>query len=143
MEDRSSELYAVTLSVLVLVWISAFLRSYVRAFIVKSFGVDDWLMIFSAVSLKHMLSWRSSLMLCGSPSVSPGTDERGTLADFSKAHLFHVLRLRSDRPTLWNRKAFVGSGGIQYVDRHPGKDKIKHPDHGQLLMWTQYWLVLC
>ena len=48
-EDRGPELLGVNMSFLATALISISLRCYVRAFMVKAFGTDDWLMVIAAV----------------------------------------------------------------------------------------------
>lgn len=49
MGSRAEVLCAVTVTFLVLAWLTVSLRVFVRARIVKAFGLDDWLMIVSLV----------------------------------------------------------------------------------------------
>lgn len=45
MEDRSGQVLAVNVSFFCLTWIFMLLRVYTRAFLIKSFGSDDWSMV--------------------------------------------------------------------------------------------------
>ncbi|KAL2220374.1 putative integral membrane protein [Thermoascus aurantiacus ATCC 26904] len=47
MEDRSGQVLAVNILFFVLSWLTVSLRVYVRAGMLKSFGIDDWLMVVS------------------------------------------------------------------------------------------------
>lgn len=49
MEDRSGQVLAVNILFFVLSWLTVSLRVYVRAGMLKSFGIDDWLMVVSHV----------------------------------------------------------------------------------------------
>lgn len=49
-EDRGPELRAVGIGFLAFAYISMALRSYVRVFLVKAFGLDDWMMLLALVS---------------------------------------------------------------------------------------------
>lgn len=55
-QDRSSQLYAVTISCYVLAFIGVGLRYYVRVHIVKSAKWDDHLLVLSVVSLPSLAS---------------------------------------------------------------------------------------
>lgn len=50
MEDRSHEVLAVAVLFLTLTWITVLLRVYVRAGMLKSWGLDDWMMLVTQVS---------------------------------------------------------------------------------------------
>lgn len=45
MEDRSGQVLGVAITFLITTWITITLRCYVRVFMVKAFGVDDWTML--------------------------------------------------------------------------------------------------
>jgi hypothetical protein len=47
---RGQEIAAVGVAFLTLSWIAVSLRCYVRIFVTKSFGTDDWLSITALVS---------------------------------------------------------------------------------------------
>jgi hypothetical protein len=49
-ENDGYPLLGTAASFLVLTWISVVLRTYVRAFVTKSFLADDWLMVIAQVS---------------------------------------------------------------------------------------------
>lgn len=49
MEDRSQQVLAVALVFLVLAWITVGLRVYVRAFMLRSFALEDWLIVLTLV----------------------------------------------------------------------------------------------
>jgi len=51
MSDPGKQLVALCVAFGVIAWFFVFLRCFVRFKIVKSFGLDDWLMILSMVSL--------------------------------------------------------------------------------------------
>jgi hypothetical protein len=48
-DDRGSDLIDVMAAFLALTWVSVSLRCLVRTWIIKAFGVDDWLMVVSLV----------------------------------------------------------------------------------------------
>jgi hypothetical protein len=48
-ESRGSEVEAVAIGFLVLTWVFVLLRCYVRVFMTKGFGPDDWLAFASQV----------------------------------------------------------------------------------------------
>ena len=54
MEDRGHELFAVSIPFLVLSWVTMGLRVYVRVGMLKSFGIDDWAMAVTLVSLIYI-----------------------------------------------------------------------------------------
>lgn len=45
MEDRSGQVLAVNVAFFSLTWIFMMLRVYTRAYLIKSFGTDDWSMV--------------------------------------------------------------------------------------------------
>jgi hypothetical protein len=49
-EDRGPQVAAVAISFLVLSWVAVSLRVFVRSFMVKNFGMDDWLAVATLVS---------------------------------------------------------------------------------------------
>lgn len=49
MEDRSQQVLAVAILFFILSWLTVLLRIYVRAGMLKSFGLDDWLMVTTQV----------------------------------------------------------------------------------------------
>ena len=51
MEDRSPELLGAGIAFIVLTWFTFCLRIYVRGFILRTWGADDWLMTGAVVSL--------------------------------------------------------------------------------------------
>jgi hypothetical protein len=48
--DLGPVVQSVTIAVLVIAWIAVGLRYYVRIFMVKSFGMDDWFITLTLVS---------------------------------------------------------------------------------------------
>lgn len=54
MEDRGHQILAVNILFLVLSWVTISLRVYVRAGMLKSFGMDDWAMVVTVVSLIYI-----------------------------------------------------------------------------------------
>ena len=54
MEDRGHEILAVAIPFLVLSWVTVGLRVYVRAGMLKSFGMDDWAMVVTLVRLIYI-----------------------------------------------------------------------------------------
>lgn len=48
--DRGPEIAAVGVAFLTLSWVAVSLRCYVRIFVTKSFGTDDWLSITALVT---------------------------------------------------------------------------------------------
>ena len=53
--DRAAQLLAVTLAFPVIDWITVTLRCFVSGKIVRSFGIDDWLIVISLVSISVRL----------------------------------------------------------------------------------------
>ena len=51
MEDRSKEILAVAVFFITLSWIFVLLRVYVKVFMLKNFGLDDWLMVLTIVRI--------------------------------------------------------------------------------------------
>jgi len=51
MEDRSQQVLAVALVFVILAWITVGLRVYVRAFMLRTFALDDWLIVVTLVWL--------------------------------------------------------------------------------------------
>lgn len=51
-ENRGPELFAIDVTFMVAAIIASSLRCYVRVFMVKAFGRDDWLMLFATVSTR-------------------------------------------------------------------------------------------
>lgn len=49
MEDKGPELFGVAVAFLILSWIAVTLRVYVRVWMLKSFGLDDYLIVASQV----------------------------------------------------------------------------------------------
>ena len=47
MEDRSTQVLAIGTTFFILAWIVVLLRVYVRAYMIKSWGVDDWAMMLA------------------------------------------------------------------------------------------------
>ena len=54
MEDRSHQILAVNILFFVLSWVAISLRVYVRAGMLKSFGMDDWAMVVTVVSIIYI-----------------------------------------------------------------------------------------
>ena len=50
-EDRGPQVAGVAIGFLTVAWIFVLLRCYVRGFMTKAFGADDWLAVLSLVSL--------------------------------------------------------------------------------------------
>lgn len=50
-ENRGPELLGVNVAFLTAALVSILLRCFVRVFMVKAFGVDDWLMVVAAVRI--------------------------------------------------------------------------------------------
>lgn len=53
-KDRGPEVAAVAILFLTLAWIFVTLRCYVRAAMMKSFGMDDWLAVAALVRSYHL-----------------------------------------------------------------------------------------
>jgi hypothetical protein len=51
MEDKSQPMLAVAISFAILTWLAVSLRIYVRCFMRKIFGIDDWLMMIAQVCI--------------------------------------------------------------------------------------------
>jgi len=54
MQDRSGEVLAVAITFGCLTWISVGLRIFVRAWMLKAFGLDDWTMIISQGRIERL-----------------------------------------------------------------------------------------
>lgn len=52
-DDRRTLMTSVTVVFLVISWLSVFSRTYVRGFIIHSFGWDDAIMLLAAVRVLH------------------------------------------------------------------------------------------
>lgn len=50
-EDRSNTMIGVSGAFLAIAWIAFSLRTFVKGYIMKSWGLDDWLMVITIVSL--------------------------------------------------------------------------------------------
>lgn len=50
LKDRESTMVGVSGAFLAIAWIAFSLRIYVKSYIMRSFGLDDWLMIATIVS---------------------------------------------------------------------------------------------
>lgn len=48
--DWPQTLMTVTCVLMALSWVAVFLRIYVRAYMIRYFGLDDWFMVLTAVS---------------------------------------------------------------------------------------------
>ncbi len=65
-ETRAPEIFAVNLVFGILTILIVLLRTYTRAVIVKSFGLDDWIMILATVSAKkNMSTWYKATQIIG------------------------------------------------------------------------------
>jgi hypothetical protein len=53
MEDRSLQVLAVGVVFIILAWITVGLRVYVRAFMLRTFALDDWLIILTSVCVDY------------------------------------------------------------------------------------------
>jgi len=61
--DRPLVMSRVAIAFLVLTWTAVFLRVYVRAVLIRSFGWDDWTIIFTSVRMRNRdVSTRRELM---------------------------------------------------------------------------------
>lgn len=47
MDDRSQQILAIGTTFFILAWLVVLLRIYVRAYMIKSWGVDDWAMMLA------------------------------------------------------------------------------------------------
>lgn len=47
MEDRSQQVLAIGTTFFILAWLVVLLRIYVRAYMIKSWGIDDWVMMLA------------------------------------------------------------------------------------------------
>lgn len=54
LQSRSTQMVGVSIAFLIPVWVSIFLRVYVRVWMAKAFGWDDGIMILAAVSVLPM-----------------------------------------------------------------------------------------
>lgn len=62
--NRGPELMGVNIAFLVAALVSILLRCYVRAFMVKAFGVDDWLMVVASVRFSRSGGFCPPSLLC-------------------------------------------------------------------------------
>jgi hypothetical protein len=49
MEDRGSEIAAVSIAFVVTTWLFVSMRVYIRGWMIKALGMDDWLMVITLV----------------------------------------------------------------------------------------------
>lgn len=47
MDDRSQQVLAIGTTFFILAWLVVLLRIYVRAYMIKSWGIDDWVMMLA------------------------------------------------------------------------------------------------
>lgn len=69
-ENQGGALLAVGACFMTVAWLCVLLRTYVRVYLVKAFGLDDWLIVASVVRISRVLwpNWR----LCGRLSAKMG-----------------------------------------------------------------------
>jgi hypothetical protein len=54
-DDRAPLIAAVGILFLVLTWVAVSLRCYIKIFLTKPFGLDDWLSVAALVRLSYQL----------------------------------------------------------------------------------------
>ncbi|EOD47612.1 putative integral membrane protein [Neofusicoccum parvum UCRNP2] len=62
---RGNQLFVFNIASLVIIWISVFLRVYVRSRVLKSWGLDDYLMIAALLCFSWMSGAMIALVYCG------------------------------------------------------------------------------
>jgi len=87
MEDRSQQVLAVGLIFIILAWITVGLRVYVRAYMLRTFALDDWLIVVTLVRLV----------------ISPFLNELTLLGT-----VYGLFDLSIWRRRLWHREAYGG-----------------------------------
>src|SRR5207248_5809834 len=85
-ENRGPQLCALSSSFLALAWITVLARCWVRLRFVKSFGLDDWLMVAALVCSPHPLRTRNSGLIF-------------------TASVYLVCSLHNRRKHIWQRAA--------------------------------------
>lgn len=94
MEDRSHQILAVNILFFVLSWVAISLRVYVRAGMLKSFGMDDWAMVVTVLLFTAFLSCQLGGVLHGAGrhirDLEPQNAEKA-LRFWYLAELFYVL----------------------------------------------------
>lgn len=100
--DHGPEIAAVGIAFLTLSWVAVSLRCYVRIFITRSFGADDWLSI-TALVITSMIRIVGDIVLTVS-------------IDFVHA----VLRSCNYRGPIWHWPTHCRSFRRQYIFEHEG-----------------------
>lgn len=94
MEDRGHQILAVNILFLVLSWVTISLRVYVRAGMLKSFGMDDWAMVVTVLLFTVFLSCQLGGVMHGAGrhiwDLKPQDAEKA-LRFWYLAELFYVL----------------------------------------------------
>jgi hypothetical protein len=54
-EDRAVTMVGVSTAFFTLAWLAFFLRVLVKSYIMRSFGIDDWLMVVTIVCFANQL----------------------------------------------------------------------------------------
>jgi hypothetical protein len=63
-DNRGTLIAAVGILFLVLTWVAVSLRCYVRIFMIKSFGLDDWLSAAALVRLFYQIHLELDINYC-------------------------------------------------------------------------------
>ena len=116
--DLGPVVQSVTIAVLVIAWIAVGLRYYVRIFMVKSFGIDDWFITLTLAS-----------------TYSPGTCQLLiSIGQFHGRGDYYIFWC-----TLWNRKTITGVNG-RFINRKHWKSNdgiLLHPVIKQYSLLTK------
>lgn len=105
--NRGPQLIAVVAVLLTFSLTAIILRCYVRISLVKAFGVDDYLMVFSTVSNGQTTMHYTRLCVA----------HFSLIAD----DLYSVLRCMSHGRALWYRPALLGSRRARYTGSIDGR----------------------
>ena len=89
--NRGPQLFGVDVFFVVIAPIAVLLRCYVRLFMVKAFGLDDWLMVFSMVSAPEDIMYLQEILQC-------------------VVILYLLLFIFHGRCTLWHWSSQIGLG---------------------------------
>jgi hypothetical protein len=68
MENRGAELAVVAIAFLVASWLVVSVRVFIRGWMIKSFGTDDWLMVLTLVCLRVRI-WNALLFSLSLPQI--------------------------------------------------------------------------
>ncbi|KAL1640389.1 hypothetical protein SLS58_007062 [Diplodia intermedia] len=94
MEDRSQQVLAIGTTFFILAWIVVMLRVYVRAYMIKSWGVDDWVMMLALACFTIYLVCQLGGVYYGSGRLDKNlhpADMRKALRFWYICELFYVI----------------------------------------------------